>query len=222
MGDMRHNPVRDVAFHLVNYYHWKDTLPRSVSDDGDRSLRSLRTAAVYLHGLQLHIRAIVQLSMISLHCSSNSAGQVCDEALETIPRFVSFLFRCVERYAVALSFVDGYDIFATALIFIHFGLLKSNVTGRRLSLDDMKVVITCMDLLQGVSNRFEAMQGLRGVMWAFMAAREETLSIAEGGGRTGQSGTVSTGAESLREACKKAMVPRDLAVFMQDALHYQE
>lgn len=202
---MRHGASEDEYFHLINYYHWRDTYQRTIFASGDDALQSLQHSAIRKHGLQLQCRMLVQLSTMLIGGSSDCVAQVCLDVMEAVPAYVNYLVQITSHYALSLTLVDGYEVFAASLVFIHFSLLYIVDRSVRMSLDNMKVVMVSMDLLLDVSKRFAEMRPLRDVVWTFLTACESGVRL----------GTATSNVAPLEEAIDKADVPRNLAVFMR-------
>jgi hypothetical protein len=224
MSAIRRNRTEDGYFHLMNYYHWRDTYQRDALTEPDDSPDSLQSALFWKHGLQLRCRALVQLSVTMFSNATKCFSQLRHDILQTVADYIEHLGQLGTRHSISLTFVDGYEIFAAATIFVHVCLSRVRLSAHecpptRLSIDNLKVIMAAMDLLLGIAKRFPSVKALRDVLWEFVTACEQSAVARNATSAEGRAIAPAHDLSSFTRAVEAASVPHNIALFMDQCLH---
>jgi hypothetical protein len=173
------------------------------------------------HESQLLCRALVQVSILAHHQNSvdRIRTQIRGQVVVEVPKFVSRLLACVKNHAIGLTFIDAYDAFASIIAYI-CSLHPENIAAP-LRITEMKVVMSTMDILETITERFPTLRGLKTVIWGFLAAREAVSTGGDSFQATNALPSSQRSSEILSAEFRKSDVPipGSLRQLMESSLH---
>lgn len=168
----------DLNARFASYLYWRtmytelaDSLETKLTDEDPQHVIDLM-AFVRKQESQLVCRALLQLVDIAYTKDpTNEAGhELRASATLEVPRFISRLEDYVQKHTSGLNFIDAYDVVGATLLLIH--CQYSLPTSPRIAVSDLKLLITCIELLQTVAERFPPIKAFKEVLWKFLAALE--------------------------------------------------
>lgn len=183
-----------------------------------RALRSL----LRKEELQICCQALVQLLILSKERSEFHSldSDLQEDLTAQVPEYLAHLKVCLDQKEVPLNCLDAYMVLGatTAYLYcLHCSTERSEplATRRRanwLGVSCMKVVMTAIDVLQRIAQRFHATQGFQDLLWGFLSAVEY--------GDTGPTPTDPGCPNTLLEARARCEVPipRYISRLMDDCL----
>ena len=182
----------DVCF--TSYQHWHATYKElaehmlcenSSSTDGEGLTAYLRKQES-----QLVCKALVQLvgSFMGRSCSAQLFQDVRYAVSYNVPQLISRLKTYTVDREMSLTFLDAYDLFAAILAYLYFlrfaehpsSISQPVWTPMRPGISDMRLLMTSIDILQTVAERFPVIGDLKEVLWAFLAALDNDRHVRNG------------------------------------------
>lgn len=183
LSDLRRKSNLDLDTSFASYQYWRDTyrelfarLKRArLNDASDGGRHRTIDALIEKDELQLSCRTVILLIDLCIrHEDTNqeSFQKLQQHAISEIPCLLKAIQICIDSHDIAISFLDGYDALASAIVYA-FCLYKPH--GSRtfhLNMTQMRTITASIDILQRVSQQFKAMRGLKDIIWSFLAALE--------------------------------------------------
>lgn len=171
----------DTSF--ASYHYWRDTyrelfvrLKRTRSnvasnDDHYRIINAL----IQKDELQLSCRILIQLIDLGIRdevTTQESFQKVQQHAISEIPCLLNTVQTCIDSHDIAISFLDGYDVFASAIVYAFCLYEPQGSQAFHLNMTQTRTITASINILQRVSQQFKAMRGLKDIIWSFLAALE--------------------------------------------------
>lgn len=177
----------DVSF--ASYEYWKDSYHEvcerrtqiEAIEEQIGETRTVSSTSIPKDEVRLSCRALIHLLDLStrrLPADDPSLLELKQYIIVEIPRFIDALHTSTEDKSVALTFLDGYDAFAAAVMYVFCIYDPRRLASFRLGISQMKTVTASMDIIQSVAHQFKSLRGFKDVIWAFLQTLE---ARAEGG-----------------------------------------
>jgi len=192
LSSWRREPNLDLATSIAGHKYWRETyrglntrISRWTSNTSPSN--NTNTAAKALADkdeLQISSQALTQLiCSAAAHDTANTYNaafiELKQSAISEIPRFVQSIQSCIDSHNITLTFLDGYDVFACAIVYAYCLYTTQQTTHTfRLGMAQMRTITSSIDIIQHIGQTFKSLRIFRDVIWDFLMALEARSGVA--------------------------------------------
>lgn len=183
LSQWRQSSSFDLDVGFASYEYWNESYHEvcerlgqllTTENQSDEVSMTLR-ANIQREKVALSCRALVQLldsSTRSLPANHASLIELKQYIAIEASQFIDITHKSIEEGSVVLTFLDGYDALAVAIMYIFCIYDPNQPASFRLGIAQMKTVTASIDIIQSVAQLFKPLRRCKDIIWALLQTLE--------------------------------------------------